>query len=113
MVKVYQIEGELNPPDVLTKCKPKHDFKRHMAFIMGYPELALQLWRQCAKYKEYKHKKIVPVTEIRNILNEENFPKLKSILKVKASNEREAPIPSRTGTLPVFGRGGPRGVILS
>ena len=60
VVKVFQIDGELNPPDALTKYKSKPDFKRHLAFINGYPELALQLWRQCAKYKTYKYKKIVP-----------------------------------------------------
>ena len=72
MVKVYQIDGELNPPDALTKYKSKHDFQRHMAFIMGYPELALQLWRQCSKYKDYKYKKIVPVAELKTVKHEIN-----------------------------------------
>ena len=59
--RTYQMEGELNPTDPLTKYKPKADYKRHMAFLMGYPELALQLWRSSTRYQSYKHKKIVPV----------------------------------------------------
>ena len=63
-VKVYQIDGELNPVDPFTKYKPKADYKRHMAFLMGYPELAYQLWMASTKAKNYKYKKIVPVSPL-------------------------------------------------
>ena len=62
--KVYQIDGELNPPDALTKYKTKPDFKRHMAFMMGYPELALQLWKAAQVTKKHNPKKIVPVSPL-------------------------------------------------
>ena len=39
-------------------------FQRHMAFIMGFPELALQMWNKSTKKQSYKHKKIVPVSEL-------------------------------------------------
>ena len=64
VTKAFQIEGELNPTDVLTKYKPRPDHERHHAFMMGFPERALQLWRQSTKYKAYKHKKIVAVSSL-------------------------------------------------
>ena len=64
VVKVFQIDGELNPVDAFTKHKDRHTFLRHMAFLMGFPELALQLWRESTKKQNYKLKKIVPVAEL-------------------------------------------------
>ena len=31
---------------------------------MGYPEPALQLWRQSVQYKTHKYKRIVPVSPL-------------------------------------------------
>ena len=64
VTKAFQIEGELNPTDVLTKYKPRPDHERHHAFMMGFPERALEMWRQSTKYKTYKHKKIVAVSSL-------------------------------------------------
>ena len=64
LMNARQVDGELNPTDVLTKHKPKQQTARHFAFLMGYPELALQLWRQSVQYKTHKYKKIVPVSPL-------------------------------------------------
>ena len=40
------------------------DKRRHFLFLMGYPAEALRMWRESAKYKTYKPKKIVPVSEL-------------------------------------------------
>ena len=67
VTKVYQVDGELNPVDPLTKYRPREDWKRHMAFLRGYPELALQLWRSSNRYKTHKFKKIVPVSDLEDL----------------------------------------------
>ena len=64
VVKVFQVDGELNPTDALTKYLPKPAWQRHLAFLMGYPEVALQLWRQDKKYESHRYKKIVPVSPL-------------------------------------------------
>ena len=64
VIKVFQVDGELNPVDPFTKFRPKQDFKRHMAFLMGNPELALVLWRSSTRYKTHRYKKIVPVSPL-------------------------------------------------
>ena len=38
-----------------------------MAFLRGYPELALQLWRSSNRYKTHKFKKIVPVSDLEDL----------------------------------------------
>jgi hypothetical protein len=60
-IKCFQIDGELNPPDVLTKYKSSGDFKRHMAFMMGFPEVALKIWQTSPKFLKHKAKRIMPV----------------------------------------------------
>ena len=62
--RAFQIDGEKNPADVLTKYKSRADFALHQAFLMGYPEKALRIWRASAKYRNYKPKKIVPVSDL-------------------------------------------------
>ena len=61
-MRVRSTVSLINPTDVLTKHKPRQQTARHFAFLMGYPELALQLWRQSVQYKTHKYKKIVPVS---------------------------------------------------
>ena len=64
MIKSYQIDGTLNPTDPFTKFMATTDKRRHFLFLMGYPAEALRMWRESAKYKTYKPKKIVPVSEL-------------------------------------------------
>ena len=61
-MRVRSTVSLINPTDVLTKHKPRQQTARHFAFLMGYPELALQLWRQSVQYKTHKYKRIVPVS---------------------------------------------------
>ena len=65
-VRVFQVDGELNPPDALTKHKSSSDYKRHMAVMMGFPQLALQIWRTSPKYLKHRAKKIVPVSPLQD-----------------------------------------------
>ena len=70
VTKVFQLDGTLNPTDVFTKHLPREDYRRHMAFLMGRPDLALVWWRQSSKYKTHKYKKIVPVSPLEKSLEE-------------------------------------------
>ena len=62
--RAHQIEGELNPPDALTKWLAGPDRRRHYLFMMGYPDEARAMWESSTKYKNYKPKKIIPVSEL-------------------------------------------------
>ena len=64
VVKVFQMDGELNPTDAFTKYKDKASFHRHMAFMMGFPVEALQMWLKSTKKQNYKYKRIVPVPTV-------------------------------------------------
>ena len=59
-VLVVQMEGILNPTDALTTWRDSNTRMRHYAFLRGQPELARRLWRESAKYKTYKPKKMAP-----------------------------------------------------
>lgn len=68
-IAAYQVDGVLNPTDVLTKYVARDDFRRHQAFLMGYPARALELWRSSSKYLHHKKKRIISVRG--TVLNQE------------------------------------------
>ena len=64
VIKIFQIDGELNPTDCLATWRDSTTRKRHYAFLMGKPELARKLWRESQRFKSYKPKKIVPAVKV-------------------------------------------------
>ena len=63
-IKVYQVDGWLNPTDPFTKYMPGTDKRRHYLFLMGFPAAARRMWLDSAKFKTWKPKKLVPVSEL-------------------------------------------------
>jgi hypothetical protein len=64
VIKIFQLDGELNPTDALATWRDSTTRKRHYAFLMRKPELARKLWRESQRFKTYKPKKIVLAVKV-------------------------------------------------
>ena len=60
LLKVFQVDGRLNPTDAFTKWLPHVTRAMFYAFLRGNPQRAYQMWIQSAKFKQFQPKKIVP-----------------------------------------------------
>ena len=60
LVKVFQMDGRLNPTDAFTKWLPHSTRTMFYTFMRGDPQRAYDMWVKSAKFKQFKPKKIVP-----------------------------------------------------
>ena len=60
-IRVFQIDGRLNPADALTKWLETGLRMRHYAFLMGDPVRARALWEASPEFKHWVPKRLVPV----------------------------------------------------
>ena len=70
---VFQIDGKLNPPDAFTKHLDSSTRQRYYLFMSGYPQKALELWRESKAFKTYTPATIVPIPKEPKVSVEEIY----------------------------------------